>query len=178
MLVSGRLGTIYGHQRTLLAGALIFTIFSLANAWSADYVSFVAMRALSGVGGGILMPNCVAVITLMVPPGRWRNVALGCFGASAPVGGFFGALFAAVFTEATTDWKWLFIFLWVCFFPADVSCRMGVLTLGSAILEGGSVAGLFFSMPKDQPLDKDGKIDYIGSAMGLSSLILFSVVWK
>lgn len=111
VLVSGRLGTIYGHQRTLLAGALIFTIFSLANAFSDNYVAFIAMRALSGVGGGLLMPNCVATITLMVPPGRWRNVALGCFGASAPVGGFFGALFAAIFMEITNDWKWLFIFM-------------------------------------------------------------------
>ena len=47
-----------------------------------------------------------------------------------------------------------------------------------AILEGSIVAALFFSMPKDQPLDKDGKIDYIGGALGLSSLILFGVVWK
>lgn len=111
VLVSGRLGTIYGHQNALLAGALIFTISSLANAFATNYAAFIAMRALTGVGGGILMPNCVATITLMVPPGRWRNVALGCFGASAPVGGFFGAVFAAVFLEVTTDWKWLFIFL-------------------------------------------------------------------
>lgn len=111
VLISGRLGTIYGHQRTLLAGAVIFTVFSLANAFSNNYAAFIAMRALSGVGGGLLMPNCVATITLMVPPGRWRNVALGCFGSSAPVGGFFGALFAAIFMEIVDDWKWLFIFM-------------------------------------------------------------------
>lgn len=49
---------------------------------------------------------------------------------------------------------------------------------GSAILGGASIAALFFSMPKDQPLDRNGKVDYVGGAMGLSSLILFSVVWK
>jgi hypothetical protein len=40
------------------------------------------------------------------------------------------------------------------------------------------LAGLFFSMPVDQPLDKNGKIDFVGSLLGLTSLILFSVVWK
>ncbi|SPO06328.1 related to aminotriazole resistance protein [Cephalotrichum gorgonifer] len=158
VLISGRLGTIYGHQRTLLAGAGIFTLFTFMNAWSNNYVAFIAARALTGVGGGILMPNCVATITLMVPPGRWRNVALGCFGASAPVGGYFGGLLAALFTEVTTDWKWLFIFL--------------------TLLQGSIIAALYFSMPVDQPLDKNGKIDFVGSVLGLSSLILFGTVWN
>lgn len=45
-------------------------------------------------------------------------------------------------------------------------------------MQGSVIAALFFAMPKDQPLDRKGRIDYIGSALGLGSLILFSVVWK
>ena len=33
-------------------------------------------------------------------------------------------------------------------------------------------------MPKDEPLDKGGKIDYVGAILGLGSLILFSFAWK
>ena len=50
--------------------------------------------------------------------------------------------------------------------------------LRRALLEGATIATLFFTMPKDQPIDPRGRIDYVGSAMGLGSLILFSVVWK
>ena len=53
-----------------------------------------------------------------------------------------------------------------------------ILYLNRALIEGSIITGLFFSMPKDQPLDPKGSIDYIGSAFGLGSLILFGVVWK
>lgn len=44
----------------------------------------------------------------------------------------------------------------------------------SAIL----TAVLAYLLPKETPVDKDGKIDYVGAALGLGSLIVFNVVWK
>ena len=111
MLVSGRVGTIYGHQKILFLGGGIFSIMSLANAFSNNFKAFIAIRVLTGVGGGLLMPNAVALITIMIPPGKWRNVAMGCFGAAAPLGGFFGALFVGIFTELTKKWLGMFVLL-------------------------------------------------------------------
>lgn len=56
------------------------------------------------------MPNAVATITTMTPPGRSRNLTLGFFAASPPIGGVVGALLAGVFTEMA-EWKWVFILL-------------------------------------------------------------------
>ncbi|CAI4218959.1 unnamed protein product [Parascedosporium putredinis] len=50
VLISGRIGTIYGHQTALLCGGAIFTVFSFANAFCTNYTAFVAARALTGVG--------------------------------------------------------------------------------------------------------------------------------
>lgn len=58
------------------------------------------------------MPNAVAMISSTNPPGRVRNLSLGFFAASAPIGGYFGALFLGAFME-TTEWKWFFVFMLV-----------------------------------------------------------------
>lgn len=110
VLISGRLGDVYGHQWMLLAGGTILVIFSLTNAFCNTYESFVTARALTGIGGGIVMPNAVATLTVMIPPGTARNVTLAIFAASPPFGAMVGALFTGLFIEKA-EWKWLFIFM-------------------------------------------------------------------
>ncbi|EOO02160.1 putative efflux pump antibiotic resistance protein [Phaeoacremonium minimum UCRPA7] len=157
VLISGRLGAVYGHQKILLIGGGFLVVFSLINAFCSTYESFVSARALTGIGGGLLMPNAVAMLMIMVPPGRARNVTMAFFAASPPIGGWCGAILAGIFVELT-DWKWLFIFI----------ALLGAVVFG----------GLFFAFPKEQPVDKGGKIDYMGAALGLSSLLLFNFAWN
>ncbi|KAK8046733.1 hypothetical protein PG996_014797 [Apiospora saccharicola] len=158
VLISGRMGAVYGHQRILLLGGVIIVVFSVANAFCGTYESFVAVRALTGVGGGLVMPNAVAMITIMLPPGRSRNVTMGFFASAAPIGGWLGALFAGVFATSRGEWKWLFIFI----------AALGLFLFG----------GLAFLLPKEQPIDKGGKIDYMGACLGLGSLLLFNFCWN
>ncbi|SCV47136.1 related to aminotriazole resistance protein [Fusarium fujikuroi] len=155
VLVTGRLGAIYGHSQLTLLGCAIFTLFSLINAFTKTYDSFIAMRALTGVGGGIFMPNAVSIITTMVPPGRSRNVVLGLFAASPPLGGMIGSLITGVFID-NVNWMWLF-----------------VLIAGIAAF---NLAWLAYLMPKETPVDKGGHIDIPGIILGLGSLLLFNVV--
>jgi MFS family permease len=108
VLITGRLGAIYGHTRLLLLGGIIIVIFSICNAFCNTYTSFIAIRALTGVGGGVVMPNAVATLTIMVPPGRARNVTLATFAATPPLGALVGALLAGIFLQYA-EWKWLFI---------------------------------------------------------------------
>ncbi|KAF4432645.1 hypothetical protein F53441_13815 [Fusarium austroafricanum] len=155
VLITGRLGAIFGHSQLTLLGCAIFTLFSLINAFTKTYDSFIAVRALTGVGGGVFMPNAVSIITTMVPPGRSRNVVLGFFAASPPLGGMIGGLLTGVFMD-NTDWKWLFVFI------------AGISAL--------NMAWLAYLLPKETPIDKGGHIDVPGIFLGLGSLILFNVV--
>lgn len=41
-----------------------------------------------------------------------------------------------------------------------------------------TIVPLFCLLPKEEPVDKQGKIDFIGIVLGLSGLILFSFAWK
>ncbi|KAH7170000.1 major facilitator superfamily domain-containing protein [Dactylonectria macrodidyma] len=157
ILITGRLGAVYGHKNLTLIGCSVFSIFSIVNAFCTGYESFIAARALTGIGGGLFMPNAVSTITITVPPGKSRNLLLGFFAASPPIGGVIGALLAGVFTQFY-DWKWFFITV--------------------AIMQGVIIAGLAFLMPKETPVDKEGNIDYFGALLGLSSLLLFNIVWN
>jgi MFS family permease len=94
----------------LLVGGAILIVFSLANGFVDSYAAFIVMRALTGIGGGLIMPSGVALIKNIVPPGKTRNITMGFFAASAPIGGWVGALLAGIFTEYT-EWKWMFFFL-------------------------------------------------------------------
>lgn len=90
VLMSGRLGSIYGHARVLLLGAAWWIVWTLVNGFCNDFVAFNVVRALSGMGGAMVVPNAVAIVGTTFPPGRMRNRCLGLFGAGAPVGGWAG----------------------------------------------------------------------------------------
>ncbi|OOO07985.1 major facilitator superfamily MFS_1 [Aspergillus oryzae] len=157
VLMSGRLGDVFGHRKLLLIGGAWLSLCVLVGAFCNNFFAFVTMRALAGVGGAFIMPNAVAMISSTNPPGRLRNLSLGFFAASAPLGGYCGAILLGAFLE-NTDWKWFFVFI--------------------ACLSAVTFVALWALAPYEPPVDRSGKIDWIGSALGTSSLILFNFVWN
>ncbi|KAG8162144.1 hypothetical protein KVR01_007909 [Diaporthe batatas] len=157
VLISGRLGAVYGHKQTLLVGGAIISAFSLINAFTPTYTAFVAVRALTGIGGGLIMPNAVAMITIVVPPGRTRNLTMGFFAAAAPVGGWVGGLIAGLFM-LTPNWQMMFVFI-----SGVTAVLFGLLAL---------------ELPREVPVDRGGSIDYAGAALGCGGLLLFNFAWN
>ncbi|EKM53882.1 uncharacterized protein PHACADRAFT_29187 [Phanerochaete carnosa HHB-10118-sp] len=157
ILPGGRLGAIYGHHNMLFVGAVIWIAFTLGSGFAPTFVSLCALRGCSGIGGGIMVPNCVALLCITFPPGRVRNIALGLFGAAAPIGAAGGGIFCGLIIQFA-PWKWMFFFLTILAF----------VVFGMA----------FISTPRDEPLAPDGKVDIIGSALGVSALFLFNFAWN
>ncbi|KAL1882513.1 hypothetical protein Plec18167_002929 [Paecilomyces lecythidis] len=157
VLISGRLGAVYGHRTVLIGGAIWFVIWTLANGFCNNFVSFNVARAFSGIGGALIMPNAVALISSTIPPGKVRNVTLGFFGASAPIGSYLGAIWAGIFVQYA-KWNWIFFSLAI----------LGAITFG--------ILGLL--LPHDHPVDRNGRIDWIGAALGTGGLIVFNVAWN
>lgn len=104
------MGAVYGHKNMLLGGGAWLTVCTLACGYCDNFIAFTTFRALSGIGGAFIMPNAVAMLAITNPPGPARNLSLGFFGASAPLGGYLGAVLAGVFVDNVT-WKWLFFFV-------------------------------------------------------------------
>ncbi|RAL05476.1 MFS general substrate transporter [Aspergillus ibericus CBS 121593] len=170
VLITGRLGAIYSHQRLLLLGVFIITVFSLCNAFCNTYVSFVAVRALTGIGGGIVMPNAVATLTIMVPPGKARNITLATFAATPPVGALVGALLAGTFLQYT-EWKWHFILI------ACLGFLCGKVDAIGAFL--GLSGLLLFNIAWNQAPSTGWQTSYVIVILILSVLLMISFfIWE
>src|SRR5689334_19090325 len=63
LLIGGSLGDLYGRRRVFLAGVVLF---SAASAWcglAADIRQLILARGLQGIGGALLVPGSLALIS-------------------------------------------------------------------------------------------------------------------
>src|SRR5438105_1019570 len=107
LLLGGRMADLLGRRRLFIAGIVLFTVSSLLSglAWSEG--SLIAFRALQGLGGGLLSPAALSILTTTFEEGRERNLALGVWGAVSGSGGAAGVLLGGVLTSSL-NWSWIF----------------------------------------------------------------------
>ena len=122
LITAGRLGDLYG-QRTLFAiGLFIFTVASALCGISQDPTQLIAARVLQGVGGALLTPQTLAILTSIFPPER-RGAAFGVWGGVAGLATLAGpTVGGAIITYI--DWRWIFY----------INVPIGVLALVATFL--------------------------------------------
>jgi len=76
LLTGGILGDRYGRKRMFLTGLTVFTVFSLACGLATSPSQLIIARTLQGVGGALLIPGTLSIITVTFPPHE-RAKALG-----------------------------------------------------------------------------------------------------
>lgn len=110
ILISGRLGDVFGYKRMLLTGLTWFSLWSMIAGLSvySNYKLAVFSRVIQGIGPAICLPNALAIFGAAYPPGHRKAMVFAFFGAVAPIGGVFGGIFASLLTLAW--WPWA---LWV-----------------------------------------------------------------
>jgi EmrB/QacA subfamily drug resistance transporter len=107
LLLGGRMADLLGRRRLFIAGVALFTVSSLLAgfAWSAG--SLIAFRATQGLGGALLAPAALSILTTTFAEGRERNVALGVWGAVSGSGAAAGVLLGGFLTSSLA-WSWIF----------------------------------------------------------------------
>jgi EmrB/QacA subfamily drug resistance transporter len=108
LLLGGRASDLFGRRRVFLIGTALFTLASLACAVSGSRGVLVAARSAQGIGGAIISPASLAILTTSFAEGRERNRALGLWGAIGGIGGASGALLGGVLTQGL-GWQWVFL---------------------------------------------------------------------
>src|SRR3984893_4978067 len=76
LVTAGRLGDLFGQRNLFAAGLVIFTAASAACGRAQDPNQLIAFRVVQGVGGALMSPQSLAIITTIFP--RERRGAAFC----------------------------------------------------------------------------------------------------
>jgi EmrB/QacA subfamily drug resistance transporter len=108
LLLGGRASDLLGRREVFLVGTGLFSLASLACALSDSQALLDGARAVQGIGGAIISPASLAILTTSFAEGRERNRALGIWGAIGGIGGASGALLGGILTQSL-GWQWVFL---------------------------------------------------------------------
>ncbi len=107
MLLGGRAGDLIGRRRVFAAGIMLFSGASLLNGLARSSGMLIAGRGLQGLGGALLAPAVLSIITTTFSDGKDRAKALAIWSAIAAGGGAVGLLLGGVLTDLAS-WRWIF----------------------------------------------------------------------
>jgi EmrB/QacA subfamily drug resistance transporter len=85
LLTMGALGDRFGRKRLLQTGLLVFAGASVLGAYAGSTSQLIVARALMGVGGALIMPSTLSIITHVFPRGE-RVKAIGIWTGIASLG--------------------------------------------------------------------------------------------
>jgi EmrB/QacA subfamily drug resistance transporter len=106
LLLGGRAGDILGRRRVFIAGIILFSLASLLGGFATSEAWLLAARAVQGVGGAIVAPTALALVTTTFPEGPPRNRAMGVYAAMS-IGGAAVGLMAGGLLTTYLDWRWV-----------------------------------------------------------------------
>jgi EmrB/QacA subfamily drug resistance transporter len=108
LLLGGRAADFVGRRRLFVAGVVVFTLASLLNAMAQSSEFLIAARALQGLGGAMVSPAALSIVTTTFREGGDRAKALSAWAAIAVGGAAVGLLAGGVLTEYLA-WQWIFL---------------------------------------------------------------------
>jgi EmrB/QacA subfamily drug resistance transporter len=107
LLLGGRAADFFGRRRLFIAGVALFSVASLINGLATSSGMLTAGRGLQGLGGALVSPAALSIITTTFGEGPDRNRALGVWSAIAAGGAAVGLLMGGVLTDLLS-WEWCF----------------------------------------------------------------------
>ena len=151
LLTGAALGDRFGRRRMFAIGVGIFTLASAAAALAPTAGALIAARAFQGVGGAIVTPLTLTILSAGVPVAR-RGAFVGAWSGIAGLAVAFGPLFGGAVVDGL-NWHWIF---WL-------NVPVGLVLIPLALLR------------LDETYGPKAKLDLGGLA--LVSAGLFGIVW-
>ncbi len=100
------LGDRLGRQRVFVAGLALFTLASAAAALAPSVDALIGARALQGMGGAIVAPLSLTLLSEAFPPER-RGLPLGIWSGVSGLGVALGPVVGGAVVDGIS-WQWIF----------------------------------------------------------------------
>jgi EmrB/QacA subfamily drug resistance transporter len=106
ILVGGAMGDRLGRRRVFIAGVLLFTAASIACGLAPNAVALIAARVVQGIGGALLVPSSLAIISAAFPK-QERGRAIGTWAGASALTTALGPVLSGWLVDT---WSWRVIF--------------------------------------------------------------------
>lgn len=184
ILVGGALGDRLGRRKVFSTGIVIFTVASVVCGLAPNVGVIIAARCLQGVGGALLVPGSLAIISASFEPAQ-RGKAIGTWAGFSSITTAVGPVFGGWLAQ-TTSWRGVFLinvpiavvtlFLLYRHVPEsrDEEATGPIDWLGALVVTG-ALAGLVFGLIEAGP-DGFGDALVVGSLIGGVVLLIAFVI--
>jgi EmrB/QacA subfamily drug resistance transporter len=152
ILVGGSLGDRLGRRRIFAIGIVIFTLASLWCGLSPSVLSLIIARAIQGIGGALLVPGSLAIISASFSEEQ-RGRAIGTWSGFTAITSVVGPVLGGVLVQYAT-WRWVFFI--------NIPLAIVVMII------------LFWRVPESRDQSVSGQLDWWGTVLvtvGLGSLV-------
>ena len=178
LLLGGKIADRLGRRAVFASGAVLFAVASLMGGLSGNLGLLIAARALQGMGGALMSPAALSLLTVVFKEGDERNRALGIWAAITAGGAALGLILGGLLTEYAS-WRWVFLVNVPIaavavigafrFVPESKDERARSFDVQGAVLVTGGLMSLVYALVK-------GNENGWGSASTLLTLALAAVL--
>ncbi len=156
MLLGGALGDRFGRKRIFALGVVVFTAASMWCGLSPNTSQLIVARAFQGVGGALLVPGSLAIITVSFSEEN-RGRAIGTWSAFTAITTAMGPILGGWLAQ-NISWRLVFF----------INLPLALIVLGA----------LFWRIPESRKENGSGGLDILGSLFATLALgcIVFALV--
>jgi EmrB/QacA subfamily drug resistance transporter len=106
IITAAALGDRVGRRKVFTVGLGLFTLASVACALAPNLSELIAARTVQGLGGAVVLPLSLTILTTAFPPER-RGMIVGIYGGLAGLAVAMGPIVGGAITQGI-DWHWIF----------------------------------------------------------------------
>ena len=156
LLMGGSLGDLYGRRKVFAIGVALFSVASAWCGFAPNIGQLIFARGLQGVGGALLVPGSLALISAGFPKEK-RGRAIGTWSGFTSITAAIGPALGG-FLVQYGSWRWVFF----------LNLPLGLIVLILALRK----------VPESRAEEADVRIDWLGGLLVTAGLggIVFALI--
>ncbi len=184
LLTGAALGDRFGRRRLFVIGLGIFTAASAFAALAPSIELLNVARALQGVGGAIVMPLTLTLLSAAVPAEK-RGLALGAWGGIGGLAIALGPLVGGAIVQGIS-WQWIFwlnVPIGIVLIPLawrrldESRGPNAALDLPGVVLVSTGLLGIVWGLVRGNTVGW-GSPEIVGALLGGAALVAAFVAWE